>query len=39
MSGFRVVGGYRALGVYYEDDGFIYDVVQHGPILGAVISF
>lgn len=34
-----IVAGYRALGVDYEDDGFVYDVVQHGPILGAVIRF
>lgn len=31
--------GYRALGVDYREDGFVYDVVQHGPILGAVIRF
>jgi hypothetical protein len=34
-----LVAGYRALGVDYEDDGFVYDVVQHGPILGAVFRF
>jgi len=28
-------GGYRALGQDYEDDGFVWDVVTHGPILGA----
>ena len=31
--------GYRALGVDYDNDGFVYDVVQHGPILGTVIKF
>jgi hypothetical protein len=31
--------GYRALGVDYDHDGFVYDVVQHGPILGTVIKF
>jgi len=36
---FSLVAGYRALGVDYDNDGFIYDVVQHGPILGAVIRF
>jgi hypothetical protein len=34
-----MVGGYRALGVDYSDDGFLFDVVQHGPILGAVFRF
>lgn len=33
------VGGYRALGVDYDNDGFVYDVVQQGPILGAVFKF
>jgi hypothetical protein len=31
--------GYRALGVDYDHDGFVYDVVQHGPILGTVFKF
>lgn len=31
--------GYRALGVDYEKDGFVYDVVQHGPVLGLVFRF
>jgi hypothetical protein len=34
-----LVAGYRALGVDYDQDGFVYDVVQHGPILGAVMRF
>ena len=33
------VAGYRAAGVDYENDGFVYDVVQHGPILGVVFRF
>lgn len=33
------VGGYRALGVDYHDDGFVYDVVQHGPYFGTLIQF
>lgn len=34
------VAGYRALGVdYSNDDGFVFDVVQHGPILGMVVRF
>ncbi|WP_244555078.1 hypothetical protein [Mesorhizobium prunaredense] len=33
------VAGYRAAGVDYENDGFVYDVIQHGPILGAVFRF
>lgn len=36
---FSLVAGYRALGVDYDNDGFVYDVVQHGPILGAVFRF
>jgi len=31
--------GYRALGVDYDNDGFVYDVVQHGPFLGTVMRF
>lgn len=31
--------GYRALGVDYSNDGFVYDVVQHGPFLGTVVKF
>lgn len=34
-----IVGGYRALGVRYDHDGFLYEVIQHGPILGAVFHF
>lgn len=34
-----VVAGYRALGVDYNHDGFVYDVVQKGPILGMVFHF
>ena len=33
------VAGYRALGVNYRNDGFVFDVVQQGPILGLVMSF
>lgn len=33
------VAGYRAQGVNYSTDGFIYDVVQHGPILGMIVRF
>jgi hypothetical protein len=31
--------GYRALGVDYSDDGFVFDVVQQGPIMGLTIRF
>lgn len=34
-----LVGGYRALSVDYENDGFLFDVVEHGPIIGAVFNF
>ena len=33
------VAGYRALGVDYSNDGFVFDVVQQGPILGLVVRF
>lgn len=36
---FSTVLGYRALGVDYEDDGFVYDVIQQGVAVGGVISF
>ncbi|AGP47112.1 hypothetical protein HL670_01813 [Serratia plymuthica] len=32
--GFSAVAGYRAMGVDYRHNGFVYDVVQQGPILG-----
>ena len=34
-----MIGGYRALGVDYSNGSFLFDVVQHGPILGAVFRF
>jgi hypothetical protein len=36
---FSMTAGYRGLGVDYHDDGFVYDVVQSGPILGFVFKF
>ncbi|MGZ2453181.1 hypothetical protein ACVIRO_005998 [Rhizobium ruizarguesonis] len=33
------VAGYRALGVNYDNDGFVFDVVQQGPIIGVAIRF
>lgn len=33
------IAGYRALGVDYSHDGFIFDAVQQGPILGLVVRF
>jgi hypothetical protein len=36
---FSAVAGYRALGVNYRDDGFIFDTVQQGPILGVTAKF
>ncbi len=32
--GFSAVLGYRAMGVDYRHDGFVYDIVQKGPLLG-----
>jgi hypothetical protein len=31
--------GYRALGQDYENDDFEWDVITHGPVLGAVMRF
>jgi hypothetical protein len=36
---FSLVAGYRGLGVDYSNDGFVFDVIQHGPILGGVFRF
>lgn len=36
---FSLVAGYRALSVDYEKDGFVYDIVQQGPFLGAAFHF
>ncbi len=36
---FSATLGYRAAGVDYENNGFVYDTVQHGPILGATFRF
>ncbi|WP_353843570.1 hypothetical protein [Mesorhizobium sp.] len=36
----RILSGNRALGVDYSNDGgFLFDVVQQGPILGLVVRF
>ena len=34
-----LVAGYRGMGVDYQDGPFVFDVVQDGPILGAVFRF
>ena len=31
--------GYRALGTDYSKDGFLYDIVSHGPVLGFEVKF
>ena len=31
--------GYRGLGVNYRSDGFVYDVIQHGPVIGISARF
>ncbi|WP_425536850.1 hypothetical protein [Ensifer adhaerens] len=33
------IAGYRALGVDYNNDGFLFDAVQQGPILGLAVKF
>jgi opacity protein-like surface antigen len=34
-----LIAGYRGLGVDYRNDGFVFDVVMHGPILGLTWTF
>ena len=36
---FSVFGGYRAASVDYSNNGFVYDVVQQGPIFAGVFRF
>ncbi|TIT38485.1 MAG: hypothetical protein E5W64_04730 [Mesorhizobium sp.] len=36
---FSALAGYRALGVNYSSNGFEFDVVQQGPIMGLVMHF
>jgi opacity protein-like surface antigen len=31
--------GYRAISVDYGNDGFVYDVVEQGPVVAAVFQF
>jgi hypothetical protein len=33
------LAGYRGLGVDYDRNGFAYDVVQHGPVVGLALQF
>lgn len=34
-----IIVGYRATGVDYSSGGFVYDVVQQGPVIGAAFRF
>ena len=34
-----LIAGYRALGVDYQNGDFLFDVVESGPILGALVRF
>jgi hypothetical protein len=36
---FSVFAGYRAASVDYSSDGFVYDVVEKGPVVAAVFQF
>lgn len=36
---FSATIGYRAIGVDYSNDGFLFDVVEQGPIAGLTIRF
>lgn len=38
-TGFSTVVGYRALGVDYKSDGFVFDVVEQGAFIGGIFSF
>jgi hypothetical protein len=34
-----MVAGYRAMSVDYENGDFVFDVVQHGPVIGGEFRF
>ena len=34
-----LVAGFRATGVDYQSGGFLYDIIQYGPIIGGVVRF
>jgi len=36
---YSMVLGYRGLGIDYSDNGYVYDVVQKGPVVGFKINF
>jgi hypothetical protein len=36
---FSVFAGYRAVSVDYSNDGFVFDVVQQGPVFAGVFQF
>lgn len=36
---FSLFAGYRAMSVDYSDDGFVYDVVEQGPVAALVFNF
>jgi hypothetical protein len=36
---FSLLAGYRAIGVDYSHGGFLFNVVEQGPVLGAAIRF
>jgi len=36
---FSAFAGYRAASVDYSNDGFVYDVVEQGPVVAAVFKF
>lgn len=36
---FDLFAGYRAVSVDYSNDGFIYDVVEQGPVIAGVLKF
>ena len=39
LSSMANVAGYRAVSVDYSDDGFVYDMVQQGPVMAGVYRF
>jgi hypothetical protein len=36
---FELTVGYRGMGVDYDEDGYVFDMTQHGPIIGAAFHF
>lgn len=38
-EGFNLLAGYRAVGIDYESNGFVFDLILAGPLVGATWTF